>query len=93
MRLAFALVVLHLGCSPRSTGTMVSIPPPDRWTDEIRAYRADKDRLFREAEDSPLLPEDRAAFPGLEYWEPDPRYYFVGPLHPYVEPVRFDLSF
>ena len=91
MRLAFALVVLHLGCSPRSTGTMVSIPPPDRWTDEIRAYRADKDRLFREAEDSPLLPEDRAAFPGLEYWEPDPRYYFVGPLHPYVEPVRFDI--
>jgi uncharacterized protein len=91
--LAAGLVALALvaGCSPRPTGAMVSIPPPEHWTDGIRAYRADRDRLFREGSDSPLLAEDRPSFTGLEYWEPDPRYYFVGPLHPYPEPMRFEI--
>jgi uncharacterized protein len=88
---ALALVLLLASCAPRSTGAMVSIPPPDWWGEEIRAHRTSKDQQFRESEDSPLLPEDRAAFSGLEYWDPDPRYYFVGPLHSYVEPVRFDI--
>jgi len=70
---------------------MVSIPPPDGWREALLAFRVDKDRLFREAADSPLLPEDLAGFGGLEYWAPDPRYYFVGTLHPYVEPARFEI--
>ena len=88
---AAAVTALVCGCSSRPTGAMVSIPPPDGWGEEIRAFRLDKDRLFRESSDSPLLPEDRPRFSGLEYWEPDSRYYFVGPLHPYVERVRFEI--
>lgn len=70
---------------------MVSIPPPTGWREEILAFRRDKDRLFRESSDSPLLSDDRERFAGLEYWEPDARYYFVGPLHPYVERLRFEI--
>lgn len=70
---------------------MVSIPPPEHWTDELRAYRTSRDRLFRDGSDSPLLAEDRSSFAGLEYWEPDPRFYFIGPLHAYAEPMRFEI--
>jgi uncharacterized protein (DUF1684 family) len=35
---------------------------------EILASRADKDTMFKSHPDSPLLPEDRAAFTGLPYF-------------------------
>jgi hypothetical protein len=38
------------------------------------AFRAVKDELFRDHPQSPLGPEDRAAFLGLDYWPYDPTW-------------------
>ena len=34
----------------------------------LATFRADKDRLFSEHPDSPVPPEARLAFEGLDYW-------------------------
>lgn len=46
------------------------------------AFRAAKDRLFAEHPQSPLLPEDRAGFTGLDYWPYDPAYRMTVALEP-----------
>src|SRR4051812_47186896 len=44
------------------------------------AFRAAKDELFSRHPQSPLLPEDRATFRGLDYWPYDPSWRMVVPL-------------
>jgi uncharacterized protein (DUF1684 family) len=52
------------------------------WAERIRTQRQEKEAYFRESEHSPLPPELRGeAFPGLAYFDPDPEYRFVLPLH------------
>lgn len=70
---------------------MVPVPPPSGWRDRLLADRAEKDRGFRSDPDTPLLAEDLASFRSLEYWEPDPRYRLVGPLHLHQRPERFEI--
>jgi uncharacterized protein (DUF1684 family) len=70
---------------------MVRIAPPDTWRDEIGRLRAQRDDYFRRSPDTPLPAEGVARFAGLEYWEPDARYYFVGPIHRYQQPERFTI--
>lgn len=41
---------------------------------EILAWRASKDAMFKAGADSPLLPGDQAAFTGLPYFPIDPAY-------------------
>jgi hypothetical protein len=88
--LAAALVV-GAACSPTGSGRMVVVPAPQDWRERLLQSRADKDRVFVEDPQSPLLPEDRAGFRGLEYWPPDPGLRFVGPIHPYEAPERVSL--
>ena len=53
----------------------------------ITLTRAVKDSLFRLSDtDSPLLPEARADFTGLAYFEPDLAYQIEGELHRYGRP-------
>jgi uncharacterized protein (DUF1684 family) len=40
----------------------------------VEAWRAARERLFREHPQSPVAPESRAAFPGLRWFAPDPAY-------------------
>ena len=80
-----------LGCRSGDRRLMVSIPPPRDWQEELRQLREQRDDFFRTSAESPLLPEDVPGFRGLDYWEPDPRYYFVGPINRYVEPERFSI--
>jgi len=47
---------------------------PDGWADELRASREEKDAFFDEHRQSPIPPEDREDFDGLDYFEPDPTY-------------------
>ena len=90
--LAVALAAALLcGCSPQPTGRMVSIPPPAYWTEEVEGLRAARDELFRSSEETPLMAEDLASFRGLEYWELDPAYYFVGPINAYPRPEPFSI--
>jgi hypothetical protein len=55
-------------------------PPPPASSDavpyeaRVQAARTQKDRDFRASPDSPLLPQDRAAFQGLAYYPVDPAY-------------------
>jgi len=79
------------GCGSAERGLMVPIPPPRYWEAELISYREAKDRQFKTSAGSPLLPEDVADFAGLDYWEPDPDLYFVGPIHTYREPERVDV--
>jgi len=47
--------------------------PDERpYQQQVLAFRADKDQFFRTGKDSPIPPEQRAAFPGLAYYEVDP---------------------
>jgi uncharacterized protein (DUF1684 family) len=47
------------------------------------AFRAAKDRLFAEHPQSPLLPEHRAGFTGLDYWPYDPDYRMTVRVEPF----------
>ena len=89
--LVFA-VAFAAGCATEPAGTMVSIRPPDGWVERLAAARASKDESFRTDPETPLLASDIAGFRGLEYWDPDPTYYFVGQVHLYVEPERFEVA-
>jgi len=46
----------------------------DAWRTELLSYREQKDEQFGTSRQSPLPPEERAEFDGLEYFEPDPDY-------------------
>ncbi|WP_336134680.1 DUF1684 domain-containing protein [Natronomonas amylolytica] len=46
----------------------------DSWREELESYRAQKDEQFASSPQSPIAPEDRAVFRGLEYFEPAPDY-------------------
>jgi hypothetical protein len=45
-------------------------------------FRAAKDELFRSHPQSPLLPQDRDSFGGLDYWPYDPAWRMVVSLEP-----------
>jgi len=63
-----ALIMLALMSLPACT--VKQLP----YGDEIRAWRAEKDRFMKEATDSPVPPDKRAAFPALAYFATDPDY-------------------
>jgi uncharacterized protein (DUF1684 family) len=86
-----AVTALSLACSAASDGRMVSIPPPRGWEDATARHRAAKDDQFRRPDSSPLLPAAVETFSGLDYWEPDARFYFAGDVHRYAEPERFEI--
>jgi uncharacterized protein len=46
----------------------------DAWREELESKRAEKDEFFAEHPQSPIPPEEREAFSGLDYFDPDPTY-------------------
>jgi uncharacterized protein len=48
----------------------------------VEAWRAARDRLFREHPESPFTPEERAAFTGLRWFPPDPAYRVAARVEP-----------
>jgi uncharacterized protein (DUF1684 family) len=88
---ALGVMLGMTACGQHSTGSMVSIPPPDGWVEAVLAHRAAKDENFRTDPQTPLLPEAVDGFAGLEYWDPDPAYYFVGPVNLHFQPERFTI--
>lgn len=65
MRLCFALVTVGLMAACTSGPQPMDDTSNDQ---EILAWRADKDAMFKSSSQSPLLPEDRATFTGLPYF-------------------------
>jgi hypothetical protein len=65
---------------------MTSTDQLDEWREQVEAERENKRQYFRESRHSPLPPDMRGdQFPGLDYFEPDPDYRFVLPLHEHDE--------
>lgn len=55
-----------------------------RWRASLLAARKEKDGWMKRDPHSPIPRGERAAFAGLSYWEPDPRFRFAirpEPLH------------
>jgi uncharacterized protein (DUF1684 family) len=58
---------------------------------ELLAFRKRKDEYFKTDKDSPLPPQLKAVFTGLEYYPTDWRYRFEGPVIRYANPVKFQM--
>jgi uncharacterized protein (DUF1684 family) len=56
---------------------------------EILKHRNDKDEYFKTDKDSPLPPELRPVFSGLQYYPIDWKYRFEGPVNRYPNPQKF----
>lgn len=54
----------------RRVGDLYRITGPDA----LARFRAGRDELFRTHPQSPIEPDERAAFKGLRYFDPDPSY-------------------
>jgi uncharacterized protein len=54
----------------------------------LARFRAGRDRLFREHPDSPLPPEGRATFTGLQCWPYDPALRFEAVVEPMPAELR-----
>ena len=55
----------------------------------IDEFRSAKDHMFVHDPETPIPPEERAEFPGLSYFEPDPALVISGHIEP--SPVTEDL--
>ncbi|RBI64628.1 hypothetical protein DMJ13_00770 [halophilic archaeon] len=66
----------------------------DAWREELEAHRAEKDEFFDEHPQSPIPPEDREAFSGLPYFDPDPDYRVTATVetHDDPEPVEMETT-
>jgi len=52
-----------------------------QWEIELERARANKDSFFAQQWESPISPQDKPRFKGLEYYPPDPSYRFELELH------------
>ena len=86
-------VVLLVGCSgggDLGTAEPPQVDMPDRA--EIMAQRESKDRRFEQQDDSPIPPELRDEFTGLEYYPFDPDWQRVVHLDQREEPKPFTMT-
>ncbi len=58
---------------------------------ELKDMRKEKDEYFKTASDSPLPAQLKGFFTGLEYYQPDWRYRFEGPVIRYPDPAKFQI--
>ncbi len=65
------------------TGSDVDV---ERWRDELESKRDEKDDFFAEHPQSPIPPEERDAFDGLEYFAPDPTYRVTATVEAHDDP-------
>jgi uncharacterized protein (DUF1684 family) len=67
---------------------------PHDYVGAIQGYRAEKDAFFKDSANSPVPPEERAAFEGLPYYPVNVDLVFEGlALEPYTgdEPANFEI--
>ncbi|WP_436929120.1 DUF1684 domain-containing protein [Halosimplex halobium] len=66
----------------------------DEWAEQLRANRAEKDEFLAEHPQSPIPPEERDDFDGLDYFEPDPDYRVDATVtvHDQPDPVEMETS-
>jgi len=92
------LIVLLMGCQarPEDINTVAHSVHMDTFIEkklesEIEQNRQQRDQFFRTSPDSPLPPEVKLAFTGLEYYPVNWRYRFEGPVNRYDNPQPFKM--
>jgi uncharacterized protein (DUF1684 family) len=85
--LAAAGILLISACSEPRRSERISTPPQD----PVYKERAEKDAFFMSG-DSPLLPQDKQGFHGLQYYPVDPSLKFSVRLHRYPAPAGVRLG-
>jgi hypothetical protein len=61
------------------------------YTAELLQDRAEKDQFFREGRESPVPADQRAMFPPLPYFPPDPEYRVPASLEPAASVARLEM--
>ncbi|WP_129115195.1 DUF1684 domain-containing protein [Halegenticoccus tardaugens] len=64
---------------------------PD-WADSLERHRREKDEYFRDHPHSPIPPDGRESFAGLNYYPPNPDYRFELPLSEHDEKESVTLA-
>ncbi|MBX0293919.1 DUF1684 domain-containing protein [Halomicroarcula sp. F27] len=64
----------------------------DDWAERLRRKRAEKDDFFAEHQQSPIPPEDRDAFDGLDYFDPDGTYRVEATVSRHEEPDPVEME-
>jgi len=64
----------------------------DDWRAAVESLRAEKDAYLADHPQSPLSPDERAAFDGLDYYDPDPDYRYVLELAEDDDPERITVE-
>lgn len=59
---------------------------PETWRAELERKRREKDEFLAEHRQSPVPPEERAAFDGLDYFPPDEDYRVTATVRTHDEP-------
>ena len=59
----------------------------DRWREDLEAKRAEKDDFFADHPQSPIPPEEREDFSGLDYFEPDSDYRVTATVTSHDDPA------
>ncbi len=80
------LAVCAGGCSKRKP------PEPPGYRETLLSDRQEKDEAFKTGSQSPLTPEKKAAFKGLNYYPPDPALRFRLKLNRYAAPERIRIG-
>ena len=90
--LLVVLATLTAGCRQETVrGRFLAIPAPPSWQTALTEMRQSKDVQFQRDPTSPILPENKPSFRGLDYYEPDPAYYFVGQVEYYAQPESLEI--
>jgi uncharacterized protein (DUF1684 family) len=71
---------------------MTDADPPEGWADRLRENRHEKDDFFAEHRQSPVPPEQRDAFDGLDYFDPDPTYRVDATVTVHDDPETVELD-
>ena len=64
----------------------------DEWASELRANRAEKDDFLAEHPQSPIPPDDREDFDGLDYYDPDDNYRVDATVTVYDDPEAVEME-
>lgn len=89
--------LLWVGCGTRTDVNQTAHPVhtdsfmEKRLESDLLDFRKRKDDMFKTSDDSPLPPEIKMVFQGLEYYPINWLYRFEGPVIRYPDPVKFTM--
>jgi uncharacterized protein len=93
----FFLALALTTCKPKQDISVLAHPVhvdtfmQTRLETELREMRKRKDEYFKTDKESPLPAQLKPSFTGLEYYPPDWKYRYEGPVIRYASPAKFQM--